>query len=295
MPGFALEFWGVFLICFKMCLLENFKLLAWVALYFAVTGAFFCGHSERSALIQFGRFSSCLCTQGTECKYFQCKCQFSPCSGSSQRAGKARKTSPKWGAGGQVCLPPRGRTGSCTSYGMMSGRTSWRRWPGLEPPEEGAAGGAGPGTSAPPLAAVASGGPGAQLFDLVAWLADLHTAGLETPTKPLWCPAAPAPGQWQRPGALPDPSRVGAGSPHQAPQVRGLAWGRGGGGSLPRAPLCLTPEPPPVSPAQTEAERGFWFLSSPWGQGKAGSLEISNSSFTSRGTIIFSESKSPSL
>ena len=45
--------------------------------------------------------------------------------------------------------------------------------------------GAGPGTSAPPLAAVASGGPGAQWFDPVAWLADLHTAGLETPTKPL--------------------------------------------------------------------------------------------------------------
>lgn len=66
----------------------------WIA---ALTGAFFCGHSERSALIQFGTFSSCLCTQGTECKYFQCKCPFNPCSGSSQRAGKAQKTSPSEG------------------------------------------------------------------------------------------------------------------------------------------------------------------------------------------------------
>lgn len=107
----------------------------------ALTGAFFCGHSERAALIHFGRFSSCLCTQGTECKYFQCKCQFNPCPGSSQRAGKAQKTSPSEGpeSGLGACLLSCGTTGSCTSYVMISGRTSCRRWPGPEPLEEGAA------------------------------------------------------------------------------------------------------------------------------------------------------------
>ena len=142
--------------------------------------------------------------------------------------------------------------------------------------------GAGPGTSAPPLTPVASGGPGAQWSDLVALLADLHTAGLEAPTKPLRCPAAPAPGQWQRPRALPDPSRVGTGSPHQAPQVRGPGVGRMRVGEwFIQCPPLPNPGAPPVSPAQTEAKSGSWFLSLPWGQGKAGSLEISNPSFSS--------------
>ena len=214
----------------------------------ALTGAFFCSHSERAALIQFGRFSSCLCTEGAECKYFQCKCQFNPCSGSSQRAGKAQKTSPSEGPeGGLVFCPVEPREVVLVTWWYQGElhvggglAQSLRRKGPL---------GAGPGTFAPPLTPVASGGPGAQWSDLEALLADLHTAGLETPTKPLRCPAAPAPGKRQRPRALPDPSRVGAGSPHQAPQVRGPGMGRERMGewftqcpSLPNpgAPSCLS-------------------------------------------------------
>lgn len=84
----------------------------------------------------------------------------------------------------------------------------------------------------------------------VTWtllVADLRTAGLETPKGPLRCPATPAPGQRQRPRALPDSSRAGVGSAHQTPQVRGT--GRGGG--IHPVPLSASPHPP-GSPSSTD-------------------------------------------
>ena len=53
------------------------------------------------------------------------------------------------------------------------------------------------GTSAPPPMAVVSERSGAWRPDLAGLVADLHPAGLETPEKPLRCPATPAPGQRQ--------------------------------------------------------------------------------------------------
>ena len=64
---------------------------------------------------------------------------------------------------------------------------------------------------------------------------------------------------------------------------------------LPSALLCPTPGSLALFPAQTEAECRTFFPSSPWGQGKVGSLKSSDSSYTSLGTIIFSKSQSPSL
>lgn len=62
-----------------------------------LTGAFFCGHSERSALIQFGTFSSCLCTQAQSAGYFQLQVSVQPQFGVPRGQGRPRKTSPSGG------------------------------------------------------------------------------------------------------------------------------------------------------------------------------------------------------
>lgn len=263
----------------------------------ALTDAFFCGHSERAALIHFGRFSCVFALRARSANTSSASFSSTLAPGVPRGQGRPRKHHQVRGrrAGlGLVFCPVEPQEVVLVTWwyqgelhvGGGLAQSLWRKGP-LR---------AGPGTFAPPLTPVASGGPGAQWSDLVALLADLHTAGLETPTKPLRCPATPAPGKRQWPRALPDPSRVGAGSPHQAPQVRGPGVGRGRVGEwFTQCPSLPNPGAPSCLSSPDRGWKGVLVLSSPWGQGKAGSLKISNSSFTSWGTIIFSESKSPSL